>query len=89
MLCLGAVVLFSFHYGRALVRATATMPIAATTMMITAAPIRSSEPDDPVEYPGMEEVDPDEFGPKLDEPMLTGIVVLCERDPLVSVTVTV
>ena len=89
MLCLGAGVFFGFHYGRALVRATATMTIAATNMMSMAAPIRSGEPDDPVEYPGMEEVDPDEFGPELDEPIVTGIVVLCERDPLVSVTVTV
>ena len=78
---------FRFHYGLVLVRATATM-IAATITINTAAPISSSDPDEPPK-PGIDEEAPGEFGPELVDPMLTGIVVLCETEPLVSVMVTV
>jgi hypothetical protein len=65
--------------------AVATMPNAITA---TAAP-RIAVPERPLPYVGIELLDPDVVGPDPVEPTLTGMVVECDTEPLVSVIVTV
>jgi hypothetical protein len=66
------------------------MTAAAAAIMITApTPIRRAVPDKPLAYPGMEAVEPREDGPDVDEPTFVWIDVVCDTEPLVSVTVTV
>lgn len=54
-----------------------------------AAPARSRVPDEPTEYAGMVEPEPDEDGPAIVVPTLTVTVVECVMDPLASETMTV
>jgi hypothetical protein len=63
----------------------ATIPSAINA---TAAP-RIAVPERPIPYVGIELLDPDVVGPDPVAPTLTGIVVECDAEPLVSVTVTV
>jgi hypothetical protein len=65
-----------------------TVATIASAITATAAP-RSAVPERPLPYVGIELLDPGVVGPDPVEPMLTGIVVECEVEPLVSVIVTV
>lgn len=57
--------------------------------MITMAEPNSKVVDMLLEYAGIDDEEPEGVGPEAVEPMFTVTVVLCEIEPLVSVTVTV
>jgi hypothetical protein len=67
----------------------AAIVAAMTNTITTAAPPRRIVPGRPPEYVDMAGVALVEPGPVVVEPMFTGIIVECDIEPLVSVTVTV